>query len=411
VSTELRPYSAPPARLDGPGQFDYGRYPHSSGGGASRWVFYISLLFVVAFAVWANWARIDQVSRAQGSVIPSDRVQIVQSADGGVVKEILVKAGDKVTRGQLLVRLDRVKIAAAVEESRAKEAALRAQLARLEAELYDKPLAFTAELKAYPELTANQRLLYEKRRAALQGELKTLESLYKLASEELKMNEPLLKTGDVSRAEVLRLQRQVADLEGQISTKRNRYLQELQTDQAKAQEELNTIDQTRRQREDQLAYTDLTAPVDGIVKNVRLTTVGAVLRAGDEMLQIVPTGDELIVEAKVKPADIGFIRRGQSAGVKFDAYDYSIYGSASGTVTYVSPDTLSEQAEKASEQTFYRVHVAVDASRMRPRRPGEKIELQPGMVATVEIKTGDSTVMHYLLKPLVKTLGESLGER
>ena len=378
---------------------------------AARWVLYISLLFIAALFVWGNWARIDQVSRAPGAVIPSDRLQIVQSADGGVVKEILVKAGDKVTRGQLLVRLDRVKIVAAVEESRAKEAAGRAQLARLNAELYDKPLEFPSSLNAYPELRTNQRMLYEKRRAALQGELKTLSDLYQLASEELKMNEPLLKSGDVSRAEVLRLQRQVADLGGQMEAKRARYLQDLQTEIARTQEELNAVEQNRRQREDQLAYTDLAAPTDGIVKNVRLTTIGAVLHPGDEMLQIVPTDDELIVEAKVRPADIGFIRVGQSASVKFDAYDYSIYGSASGKVNYISPDTLSDPGERGGEQSYYRVHLQVDASQMRPRGAGEKIELQPGMVATVEIKTGDSTVLHYLLKPIVKTLNESMGER
>ncbi|MEY4761894.1 MAG: hypothetical protein RLZZ200_1750 [Pseudomonadota bacterium] len=408
MSNDLRPYSGLPAISSG----GYSHFePQHSGGRSIRWTFYISLFFVAAFVGWANWATIDQVSRAPGSVIPSDRVQIVQSADGGVVREILVRAGDKVTKGQLLVRLDRVKIAAAVEESSSKEAALRAQLARLDAELFDRPLVFPAELKDYPELTNNQSRLYEKRRAALQGELHAIENLYKLANEELKLNEPLLKTGDVSRAEVLRLKRQVADLEGQMSTKRNRYLQELQTDMAKAQEELNSVSQTRRQRLDQLAYTDLTAPADGIVKNVRLTTLGAVLRAGDEMLQIVPTDDELIVEAKVKPADIGFIHPGQPAGVKFDAYDYSIYGRALGKVTYISPDTLSEQGDRGAEQTYYRVHVQVDVTPMRPRSKGEKIEIQPGMVATVEIKTSESTVMHYLLKPLVKTLGESLGER
>lgn len=379
-------------------------------GRASQWVVYTSLSFIVAFIVWGNWARVDQVSRAPGSVIPSDRLQIVQSADGGVVKEILVKAGDKVTRGQLLVRLDRVKILASVEESRAKEAALRAQLARLNAELYEKPLEFPAMLKSYPELTSNQRMLFEKRRAAQQGELKTLGELKRLASEELQMNEPLLKTGDVSRAEVLRLQRQVSELSGQMQAKQARYLQDLQTEISKTQEDLNSIEQSRRQREDQLAYTELAAPTDGIVKNIRLTTIGAVLHPGDEMLQIVPTDDELIVEAKVKPADIGFIRMGQPASVKFDAYDYSIYGSASGQVSYISPDTLVDQGA-GTEQTYYRVHLKVDASHLRPRRSGEKIELQPGMVATVEIKTGDATVMHYLLKPIVKTLNESMGER
>lgn len=379
--------------------------------GAPRLILYFILVFFVAFLVWARWAELDQVSRAPGSVIPSDRLQVVQSADGGVVKEILVKAGQKVTQGQLLVRLDRVKIAAAVDESRSRQAALLAQLARLNAELFDRPLEFPPELADFPELTDNQSRLYEKRRSALQGELRTLGSLLRLASQELRMTEPLLKSGDVSRAEVLRLQRQVADLEGQISAKRNRYLQELQTELAKAQEELNSVSQTRRQREDQLSYTDLVAPTDGIVKNIRFTTVGAVLRPGDEMLQIVPTDAPLIVEAKVKPKDIGFIRVGQPAAVKFDAYDYLTYGRASGKVTFISPDTLTDQGPKGEEQVFYRVQVEVDISPMRPRRTGEVIELQPGMVAMVEIKTGENTVLRYLLKPLVKTLDNALSER
>ena len=387
--------------------------PDRETGGRSgpRWILYSIVVFFVVFLVWARWAELDQVSRAPGSVIPSDRLQVVQSADGGVVKEILVKAGERVEQGQLLVRLDRVKIAAAVEESRSRQAALLAQLARLNAELFDRPLEFPPELADFPELTDNQSRLYEKRRSALQGELRTLGSLLRLASQELRMTEPLLRTGDVSRAEVLRLQRQVADLEGQISAKRNRYLQELQTELAKAQEELNSVSQTRRQREDQLGYTDLVAPTDGIVKNIRFTTVGAVLRPGDEMLQIVPTDAPLIVEAKVKPKDIGFIRVGQPAGVKFDAYDYLTYGRASGKVTFISPDTLTDQGPTGEEQVFYRVQVEVDISPMRPRKTGEVIELQPGMVAMVEIKTGQNTVLRYLLKPLVRTLDTALSER
>jgi adhesin transport system membrane fusion protein len=146
------------------------------------------------------------------------------------------------------------------------------------------------------------------------------------------------------------------------------------------------------------------------VKNVRFTTVGAVLRPGDEVLQIVPTDDELIVEAKVAPADIGFIRPGQSASVKFDAYDYTIYGSGVGEVTYISADTLTEQTARG-EISYYRVHVKVDASGMQKRRPSETIELQPGMTAMVEIKTGRNTIWRFLTKPLTKTISEAFTER
>lgn len=373
-------------------------------------VILIALVAVGGFLAWAYWAEIDQISRASGRVIPSGRVQIVQSADEGVVTAILVREGDRVERGQLLVKLDVVRAQAAFDESRGKEAALRAAKVRIEAELYDKPLKFDASLHAYPEFVENQTALYEKRRTALNEELETLERLHFLVGEELRMNQPLLATGDVSRSEVLRLERQVAELAGKIIDRRNRYVQELQTELTKTEEDLVTAVQIRKQREDQLRRTELRAPTEGVVKNVRFTTVGAVLRPGDEVLQIVPTDDELIVEAKVEPADIGFIRLGQPANVKFDAYDYSIYGAGVGEVSYISADTLTEQTARG-ESSYYRVHVTVDASGMQKRRPSESIELQPGMTATVEIKTGQSTVLRFLLKPIIKTLSEAMTER
>jgi len=370
----------------------------------------VSLLALAGFLAWAHWAELDQISRASGQVIPSGRVQVVQSADGGVITDLRVREGDRVTRGQLLVRLDSIKAQASVDESRGKEAALRTALARIQAELYDRPLQFAPSLRAYPDFIANQTSLYEKRRSALFAEISTLQQMHALVNEELKMNQPLLATGDVSRSEVLRLQRQEAELSGQIANRRNRYLQELQTELAKTEEELVTAEQIRMQREDQLSRTELIAPADGIVKNVRFTTVGAVLRPGDEMLQILPTNDALIVEAKVRPADIGFIRAGQSASVKFDAYDYKIYGSGAGAVSYISADTLTEQSPRG-EVSYYRVHVSVDAAGMQQRRPEERVEIQPGMTTTVEIKTGENTVLRYLTKPITKTMSEALTER
>lgn len=373
-------------------------------------VIIVAAAALVAFVVWAHWAKLDQVSRAVGQVIPSGRVQIVQSADGGVITQLLVREGDKVTQGELLVRLDVVKAQAALAESAGKEAALRAAKARIEAELYGRALRFDEALADYPDFVANQRSLFDKRVTALRAELTTLEEMRRLVSLELSMNEPLLATGDVSRSEILRLQRQSAEVSGQIVNRRNRYLQELQAELAKTEEELVATTQLRTQRADQLSRTELYAPADGIVKNVRFTTVGAVLRPGDEMLQIVPTNDALIVEAKVRPADIGFIRNGQSASVKFDAYDYSIYGAASGEVIYISADTLTEQ-DTRGETSYYRVHVSADAGQMQRRRANGPIELQPGMTATVEIKTGENTVWRFLSKPLTKTLSEAMTER
>lgn len=376
---------------------------------SSRTVIFLSALALTGGVGWAAFAEIDQVSRATGQVIPSGRVQVIQSLDGGTISAIRVREGDRVRKGQVLISLDRVRIAAAVEESKAKVAALKTTRARLEAELFAKPLVFPDDVADFPEFIANQRALYTQRRSAFTQDVAALERMLGLVRQELAMNQPLLQYGDVSRSEVLRLERSVADIEGQIAARRNKYLQDLQTEYAKAGEELVTAEQTLKQRQASLADTELEAPTDGIVKNVRLTTVGGVLRPGDEVLQIVPTGEELLVEAKVSPADIAYVRVGQPASVKFDAYDSSIFGSAVGTVVYISPDTLTEQ-RPSGEQVYYRVHIKADTRGMNARG-NQRIELQPGMTAVNEIITGHNTVLKFLLKPIIKTLGDSLGER
>lgn len=361
--------------------------------------------------IWAGFADIDQISRASGQVIPAGRTQIIQSADGGVIDKIFVKEGDLVKRGQILVTLDSVKLFAAVAEGESKVASLKGTLARLEAELFDRPLKFSPDVEAYPEVVENQRLLYTKRREALAAEIRTLSQVERLTRQELDMTQPLLASGDVSRTEILRLQRTLADVSGQIANRKARYVQDVQAEYAKVADDLVTAEQSLAQRKDSLAYSKIVAPTDGVVKNVRLTTVGGVLRPGDEVMQIVPTGEELIVEARVAPSDIAFVRNGQSAGIKFDAYDSAIYGSAKGKVTFVSPDTLTEQRPDGQSMSYYRAHITVNTSSMHAKQNGEKIAIQPGMTAVVEIKTGDNTVLRYLTKPITKTLSESLSER
>lgn len=365
---------------------------------------------VFGFIGWSVWAELDQITRAKGQVIPSGRNQIIQSLDGGIVSQMHVQAGDRVKRGQLLVTLDAVNQAAAVDESDAKVAALRTQMVRIQAELFNRPLVFPPDLLRFTDFVANQRGLYTQRREALNSDLANLRQMLALVKDELDMNLPLVESGDVSRSEILRMQRTVQDLQGQITNKRNVYLQELQTEYAKIEEDLATAEQAMTQRKAALVRTKLYAPADGVVVNVRFTTLGAVIKPGDEVMQISPSGDELIVEAKVSPAEIAFIRVGQEANVKFDAYDSSIYGAGNGKVTYVSADTLSEQTEEGTI-SYYRVHLNVDTKQMRPRKPGEVIAIQPGMTATAEIKTGETTVFRYLTKPILKTFSESMGER
>ena len=377
----------------------------------SHWIIIAICVTLIGFIAWSNWAVLDQVTRAPGRVVPFGRVQIVQSEEGGPISAINVREGDRVTKGQLLVQLDRVKIEASLVEARANVAGLQSRMARINAELFDRPLSFPASVSEFPDFVANQRQLFQRRQAALASEINSLNAMARLQREELSLNQPLVATGDVARSEIIRMQREVVQTEGQISNVRSQYIQDLQTEFTQTEEELVAARQELAQRERSLQAANLVAPATGIVKNVRLTTIGGVLSPGDEVLQIVPTEQRLIVEAQVPPRDIAYVSVGQTARVNFDAYDYSVYGSGDGRVVYLSPDTLSEEGPEGETRTYYRVNLEVDISRLRPRREGEIINLQPGMTATAEIKTGEQTVWEYLTKPLLKTTDRALRER
>jgi len=377
--------------------------------GTGRVLIWGSALAIAGFLLWAAWAELDQITRASGQVIASSRNQVIQSPEGGVLAEMPVREGAQVKRGQLLARFDKTKTEAGYLESAAKAAGLTAAVSRLNAEIFGGKPKFPPELDNYPEFRANQLALFNKRQSAVRDEISALEKSMKLIKEELEMNMPLLKTGDVSRADILRLQRQVADIEGQITNRRNRYLQECQTDLGKAQEDLAGIMQIVAQRKEQLDFTEVRSPMDGIVRNVRLTTLGGVAKPGEEIMQIVPVDDDLIIEAKVKPADIAFVKPGLPATVKLDAYDYSIYGTLKGEVTYISADTLNEDI-RGNEQPYYRVQIKTSIHNLVGKK-NERIDVQPGMTATVDIKTGKKTVLNYLTKPITKTISESMGER
>lgn len=375
----------------------------------ARWALITIVLSLVALVIWASLAKVDQVTRAQAQFIAAGRTQFVQTPDGGVVTRLHVKEGDKVRKGDLLVTLEKERAAAAVDDSTSKVIALRAAISRLEAELFGRPLRFDADVLKYPEYVQNQSQLYMRRRTALEEDLSSLERILQITREELQISERLIRTGDVSRAEVLRLQKTVADISAQMSNKRNKYFQDAQAEMTKAREELTTHQEQLRDRSQVLEHTELMAPADGIVNNIRATTLGAVLRQGDVVMELLPTGGDLIAEAKILPADIAFVTVGQSALVKVDAFDSTVFGGLRGEVSYISPDVLREEG-KNGPITYYRVHVLVRSNEFK----GEKakgIQLRPGLTSQVEIKAMERTVLSYLTKPIVKTLGESFGER
>jgi adhesin transport system membrane fusion protein len=383
---------------------------HSLPGSSGRVLILTSAFAVLAFLVWGYWAEIDQISRASGQVIASSRNQVIQSPDGGVIQEMHVREGDRVKQGQVLISFDKIKTEASYLEVKSKVASLEAALARLNAEIMGGSPKFPAMLDDYPEIRAGHAVLFKKRQSALFEEIAVLNKMLRIANAELDINQPLLASGDVSKADILRLQRQVAEIEGQISSRRNKYLQETQSELSKAQEDLDMTRQVLEQRRDQLAHVVIASPMDGIVRNVRITTRGGVARPGEEIMQIVPADDRLIIEAKVSPSDIGFIKLGLPASIKLDAYDYTIYGIMKGEVIYISADTLIEENRSQNEPPFYRVQVEVKGKEFKGGA-AKRIEIQPGMTATVEIKTGSNSVLKYLMKPIVKTVSESMGER
>lgn len=371
-----------------------------------RWTVIAVVVALGAGLWWASEAQIEQVTRAGGKVMASSRTQVIQAPDGGVVEKLFVHEGAVVHKGDLLVQLDDTKARAALDDSSEKSAALNAALARLRAETLGTPYRPAGN----STFDAIQRRLYERRQTALQEDLAVLSKSAELAKREVELNEPLRQAGDISAAEFLRLQRAANEAAGQVTTRRNKFLQDAQAELAKAEEDLASIQQVLNDRRGNFEHTQLRSPVDGQVNLITQTTIGAVLRPGDEIMQLLPSGDELIVEARLRAADIGFVRPGMKATVKLDAFDYSIYGALNGEVTYVSPDALSERTQQGGEQPYYRTHIHIDGKRFKGEK-ADHIVIQPGMTATAEIITGRHTVLDYLLKPVRKTVSESMGER
>jgi adhesin transport system membrane fusion protein len=368
---------------------------------------------VAALAAWAYHSVIDESTRAGGTVIASSRVQVIQSVDGGVLEQLRVHEGDRVRKGEVLAVFDETRTRASLQETEAKRTSQRATLTRLEAELGDTEPRFAPELmKRFPAVVQVQEQLYRERRRALAAELRSLAAVAQLARDELDMVERLVTTGDASQVELLRARRAVTEAESALANRRNKYVQDVSAELAKVREDYEQVEQQATQKRQQLANSVVSSPASGIVKNVKFTTLGGVLRAGDELLSVVPVDDQMIVEAKVLPRDIALIRPGLKATIKFDAYDYTIFGIVDGEVTYVAADSMRDESQRSDSPaaTYYRVHIRTTTAGP-VTRTGRHIDVLPGMTAQVDIRTGQRTLLTYLLKPVTKTLTEAFKER
>ena len=411
----------------------------------AQWAVRAALLAVAALIGWAGIARVDEVTRGDARVVPSKQLQQIQSLDGGVVTEIRVREGEVVEQGQLLLRIDETRATSGVRESAAQGFALRARQARLRA--LAEGSAFSPPATSDPEeqrIVLEERRLYETRLSELKtmlaineqqlqqrqqelGEARarkaTAERSLELSQQELAKTKPLLKSGAVSEVEILRLERDVAKARGEseqaaaqiarvqaaigeaqrkITETELAFRNEARKDMADVMGRLNALTEGAVALADRVDKSQIKSPVRGRVQRLYANTVGGVVQPGKDIVEIVPLDDTLVLEARVAPKDIAFIHPGQTATVKFTAYDFSIYGGMSASVENISPDTVTDERGNA----FYLVRVRTHASSF-----GEKLPIIPGMTAEVDVLTGNKTVLAYLLKPVLKARAYALTER
>lgn len=412
----------------------------------SRIAVWTAVLAMLVLLVWAALAQLDEVTRGEGKVIPSRQVQVMQSLDGGIVSEILVKEGQQVKAGELLLKVDPTRFVSSLRENRAQYLALLAKAARLSAVASGKPFVPPPELlKEAPDLIEQERSAYENKRLELNAsvgvaqqqlsqrrqELNELTAKreqatqsYTLTAKELEVTRPLAKTGAVSEVELLRLERDVARYRGErdaASAQIPRIQAAISEAQRKIEEvELNMRNQARSELSDtnaklaalsagsegladRVKQAEIRAPMNGTVKQLFANTVGGVVQPGKEIIEIVPSDDALLLEAKVQPKDIAFLRPGQKALVKFTAYDFSVYGGLEATLEQIGADTITDDKGNA----FYIVRVRTTQSTIGESR----MPIIPGMVAEVDILTGKKSLLTYLMKPVLRAKANALTER
>ena len=375
---------------------------------AAMWAVYLLLAAIGVAIAWASMAQVDIVAKANGRIIPDGREQVIASLEGGILRELMVREGQQVTEGQALALLDPTRFEAQQAEGQAKRQALQATLARLQAESAAKPLVFPKGLP--PAAVSAETASYEARQRVLHEAVETSRRSAGLLMRELAMAESMSSKGLMSEVEVMRVRRQVNDLQLQTQERINRFRQESSGELVRVRTELSLVEEQMVVRDDALRRTTLLSPVRGVVKTIKANTIGGVVTAGMPVMEIVPVGQRVLLEARIKPADIGFVRVGQPVQIKLSAYEYTIYGALQGTVQAISPDVLGDNDRTGNpEATWYRALVRAEKSTLKAA-DGKPLAVLPGMMASVEIRTGQRSVMAFVLRPLLRSQ-EAFRER
>jgi adhesin transport system membrane fusion protein len=380
---------------------------------AAMWSVYLMLLMLAAALGWAAVAQVDIIAKAPVRIIPEGREQLIASLEGGILRELSVREGEQVRQGQQLATLDPTRVEAQQAEGQAKRVALMGAVARLTAESTGRPLQFPPEVKRVNAVVHGETESFEARRRALDDAVAANQRSIALLVEELTVAERMSQRGLMSEVEVMRLRRQVNDSRLGTVERINRFRQDASAELVRVRTELSLLEEQMVVRDDALKRTVLVSPVNGIVKQIRNHTLGGVVAAGAPILEIVPVGARVLVEARVKPADIGFVKVGQPVAIKLSAYDPTIYGALRGRVLSISPDALGDPERAANaEGTWYRALVDAerDAFKVGEGKRARLLEVLPGMTGTAEIRTGERTVLEFLFRPMLRTQ-EAFRER
>ena len=374
------------------------------------WVLYLIAAALASALTWAALARVDEVTKADARVVPEGREQVIASLEGGILRELFVKEGEQVQEGQDLAELDPTRFKAQQEEGETKRIALKAQIARLTAESTGRPLAFPPEVEAAPDVAQSERDSYNARKRANDDAIGSNARGVDMIRRELVMSQAMAAKGLLSEVEVLHLQRQINEMSLQVEDRLNRFRQDASSELSKLRTDLAALEEQQAGRRDVLERTLIKSPVRGIVKNIRVNTLGGVIGGGAPIMEIVPIGKETLIEAHVKPAEIGFLQVGQMAKVKLSAYDSALYGSIEGKIESISPDALGDPDRPvgSTDPTYYRVMLRVDSNTLREK--GKTLPLLPGMTGAVEVRIGERSVLNFLLRPMLKSK-EAFRER
>lgn len=392
----------------------------------SRMLLWTSVSLLACFLLWAHFAVLEEVKRGNGKVVPSRQIQVVQSLEGGIVGDLLVQEGAVVQQGQSLMRIDDTKFAAEFGEIRERRAAMAARVARLEAEARGhNTITFPEQTdQVAPTAVATETSVFNARVQKLAQDVDVLTQQITrltqssaLLDRELALTRKLYDQKVVPEIEMIRLERQSAEAKGQLAEAKSKattmvttFRAQADEDLAKSRGDLAVLDENIKSAQDRVRRTDLRAPVRGIVNKLNITTIGAVVQPGANVMDIVPLDDTLLIEGKIRPQDIAFIRPNQDAVVKISAYDSSVYGQLEGKVERISADTiLDDKAEGAQRpETYYRVMIRTDKNHLGTEQ--NPLPIIPGMVTTVEILTGKKSVLDYLMKPARTLRDEALRE-